>query len=80
MQATIIAYNICTTKWHSNLSEKRNIFETSIIYLHFNCLLYVHVFLHEVIHHTELKSYFNSQHVLINTFHNINTGVQSYNT
>ena len=68
MQAAVIAGDICTTKRHSNLSVKRNIYfyESSIIYLHYNCLLYVQVFVHEAIHHTELNIYFNNQHLLIN--------------
>ena len=65
---------------HIQTFLKRNIFESSIIYLHFNCLLSVHVFVHEAIHHTELNIYFNNQHVLINAPHNINTGAQSSNT
>ena len=52
----------------------------SIIYLYYNCLLYVQVFVHEAIHHTELNIYFNNQHLLINISHNINTELQSSNT
>ena len=53
MQAVITAYNICTTELHSNSCEKRNTVESSIIYLQYNFLLYVHVFVHEAIYHTE---------------------------
>ena len=52
----------------------------SIIYLHYNCLLYVQVFVHEAIQHAELNIYFNNQHLLINISHNINTELQSSNT
>ena len=53
----------------------------SIIYLHdYSCLLYVQVFEHEAIHHTELNIYFNNQHLLINISHNTNTELQSSNT
>ena len=52
----------------------------SIIYLHYNCLLYVQVFVHEAIHHAELNICFNNQHLLINISHNINTELQSSNT
>ena len=37
----------------------------SIIDLYYNCLLYVQVFVHEAIHHTELNIYFNNQHLLL---------------
>ena len=57
-QAAVIANDICIVERHSNYSEKRNTFERSIIYLHHNCLLSVHV--HEAIQHTELDIYFNS--------------------
>ena len=63
MQASIIAYNICTAKQHSKYSDKRNTFENSIIYLQYDCLLSVHVFVHEAIHHTDHNIYFNNQHV-----------------
>ena len=52
-QAAVIAVIII-------MSEKKNAFERSIIYLHYNCLLSVHVFVHEAIHHTELNIYFSS--------------------
>ena len=65
MQAAVIAYNICTALRHSNQSEKINTLESSIIYLQYNCLLYVHVFVYEAIHHTELNIFFNNMFLLI---------------
>ena len=44
-------------------TNKKNTFEKSIIYLQYNYLLSVHVFVHEAIHHTEHNIYFNNQHV-----------------
>ena len=38
-------------------------FENSIIYLQYDCLLSMHVFVCEAIHHTEHNIYFNNQHV-----------------
>ena len=52
----------------------------SIIYLYYNCLLYVQVFVHEAIYHTELNIYFNNQHLLVNISHNFNTELQSSDT
>ena len=34
-----------------------------MIYLQYDCLLSVHVFVREAIHHTEHNIYFNNQHV-----------------
>ena len=75
MQAANIAYNICTAERHSNQSEKRNTFENSIIYRQYNFVLYVPVFVHEATNHTELNIYFNNHNFVVNTSHNINTGV-----
>ena len=74
MQAVIIAYNIFSAERHSNESEKRKTFESSITFVG------QHVFVHEAIYQTEINISFNNQHVLINKLHNINTGVQSSNT
>ena len=79
MKAAVVAYNICLALRHSKTNLKKNIFKSSVIYLQYNCLLHVHVFLHGAIHRTKLNIYLNNLHVLIKTFHNINTEVQSSN-